>query len=231
MDMILANKKKLGKGIFMDKQYSEETEQEQKRLRPVLSAARRLTEYQGKCRMEGTELIIKGKRYSWNNLQDLPKTLVPMMYRADRILWGTQSLSNFHPAPFILDGISYSCSEQYIQARKASFCDDQVKLSEILETPTALACKNLGKEIQNCDIESWNKDAVEECYPGILAKFQQNPGLVAFLKNTGTKTILECCYEESWGNGIPLSNPQCIDPKLYKDQGILGKWLSMCVMS
>ena len=45
------------------------------------------------------------------------------------------------------------------------------------------------------------------------------------LKNTGTKTILECCYDEVWGNGIPLLNPDCINPKKFTKQGILGSML------
>ena len=78
------------------------------------------------------------------------------------------------------------------------------------------------------NISNWNKAAKDLCYPGILAKFQQNSGLAAFLKNTGDKTILECCYDETWGNGVPLSNPLCIvciDPKNYKKQGILEEIL------
>ena len=60
-DLILRNKKMLPKGIFVDKCYSTETEWERKRLRPILSAARRLGEYRGKCKLEGTEFIIHGK--------------------------------------------------------------------------------------------------------------------------------------------------------------------------
>ena len=81
------------------------------------------------------------------------------------------------------------------------------------------------KEITNCNTLNWNKAAKELCYPGILAKFQQNPGLAAFLKNTGKKTIVECCYDETWENGLPLSNPMCVNPESYKKQGILGEIL------
>ena len=73
--------------------------------------------------------------------------------------------------------------------------------------------------------EKWNQVAAEKCFPGILSKFQQNVGIASFLKNTGTKTILECCYDEVWSNGIPLSNPDCINPKKFKNQGILGSML------
>ena len=84
------------------------------------------------------------------------------------------------------------------------------------------AAKILGKEITGCDIAKWNSDAESICYPGILSKFQQNPGLANFLKNTGDRTILECCYDKVWGNGIPLSDPNCINPSKYTNQGIMG---------
>ena len=94
-----------------------------------------------------------------------------------------------------------------------------------MQATSALKCKTLGKEIQNCDNEKWNQVASEQCFPGILSKFQQNACIASFLKNTGTKTILECCYDEVWGNSIPLSNPDCINPKKFKNQGILGSML------
>ena len=75
VDMVLANKKKLSKGVFVDQQYSNETEAERRRLRPVLRAARRIDEYRGMCKMEGTMIVIKGKKYSWSNLHELPENL------------------------------------------------------------------------------------------------------------------------------------------------------------
>ena len=45
--MVLDMKKKLQKGIYVDQFYSVETEKQRKRLRPILSAARRLEEYRG----------------------------------------------------------------------------------------------------------------------------------------------------------------------------------------
>ena len=96
---------------------------------------------------------------------------------------------------------------------------------QIMQAATALKCKTLGKEVHNCDNDKWNRVASEKCLPGILSKFQQNAGIASFLKNTGTKTILECCYDKVWGNGIPLSNPDCINPEKFTNQGILGSML------
>ena len=202
VDLILANKKKLGEGIFVDRQYSDETESERKRLRPILTAARKIKEYRGRCKIEGTDLVIRGKRYSWNNLHDLPQNI------------STHAVSS-----------RQDCSEQFIQACKASFSGDTEVLEQIMQASTPLECKNLGKTVKDCDLKKWNQEASELCYPGLLEKFKQNPGLSAFLKNTETKTILECCYDDVWGNGIPFTNPKCIDPESYKQQGILGEML------
>ena len=94
-----------------------------------------------------------------------------------------------------------------------------------MSTTSALKCKELGRSVKNCNPHEWNEKAKELCFPGILCKFQQNGGLPAFLKNMGDKTLLECCYNTVWGNGIPLSSPDCIKINKYKHQGIQGEML------
>ena len=60
-DHVYNSKKLLGKGVNVDREYSSITEAERKGLRPILRAARRLEEYRGLCKLEGTELTNKGK--------------------------------------------------------------------------------------------------------------------------------------------------------------------------
>ena len=179
-------------------------------------------------------MVICGKKYNWNNLEELPQNLSThtVSSRQDASHYGffgeLNRLSNFYPAPFIHGGIRYSTSEQYIQARKVEFCGDMETKKQIMQAATALKCKTLGKEVQNCDNDKWNRVGSEKCLPGILSKFQQNAGIASFLKNTGTKTILECCYDEGiicYDDGIPLSNPDCINPEKFTNQGILGSML------
>ena len=134
-------------------------------------------------------------------------------------------LSNFHPAVFTYNGTHFNHTEQFIQATKAEFCNDNDTLNEIMSTTSALKCKELGHSVKNCNTQEWNKKAKELCFPGILCKFQENGGHATFLKNTGDKTLLECCYDTVWGNGIPLSSPDCIETNKYKYQGIQGEML------
>ena len=229
--MVLKNKKNFSEGIFVDRLYSTEREKERRRLRPILSAARRLEEYHGRCKMEGTDFIIRGKHYSFENLSKLPQNLSPEVVscRQDATHYGFfgefNPLSNFHPAVFTYNGTHFNHTEQFIQANKAEFCKDNEILNEIMSTTSALKCKELGHSVKNCNTQEWNKKAKELCFPGILCKFLQNGGLAAFLKNTGDKTLLECCYDTIWGNDIPLSNPDCIKTSKYKHQGIQGEML------
>ena len=230
-EMVLERKKKLRKGIYVDQFYSVETEKQRKRLRPILSAAHRYEEYRGRCKMEGTDAVIRGKHYSFNNLSELPANLSldKVSSRQDAMHYGFfgefNPLSNFHPAVFTCNGTRYQHIEQFIQARKAEFCNDEESFHMIMATSSASKCKELGRSVKNCNTNDWNKMAKELCFPGILCKFQQNPGLGAFLKSTGNKVLLECCYDTIWGNGFPLSDPDCIVTGKYQKQGIQGEML------
>ena len=153
-EMVLKNKKKLSEGIFVDRLYSTETEKECKRLRPILSAAHRLEEYHGKCKMEGTDLIIRGKWYSFENLSELPQNLSPEVVSCHQdvshygFFGEFNPLSNFHPAVFTYNGTCYSHTEQFIQATKGEFCKDTETPNEILSTTSALKCKELGCSVK-----------------------------------------------------------------------------------
>ena len=165
-DWVLSCRKNLNKGIFVDKQYSDETEYERKCLRPILSAACRVKGYHGGCKLEGTDLVIHGK----SNLEELPQNLSThtVSSRQDASYFGffgeLNPLSNFYPAPFIHEGIHYSTNEQYIQARRVDFCGDVDTKQQIMQAKIALKCKSLGKEIKNCDSDMWNQVAAEPCF-------------------------------------------------------------------
>ena len=185
VDLILSNKKKLGAGIFVDRQYSDETESERKRLRPVLTAARKIKEYRGRCKMERTDLVIRGKWYSWNNLHDLPQNISmhTVSSRQDVHHYGffgeLNPLSNFHPTPFKCNGISYTCSEQYLQARKVLFSGDVEVMEQIMQSTTPLACENLGKTVRKLwfgEMEWIGKWAV---LSWVVGKIQAKPGTIS----------------------------------------------------
>ena len=60
---------------------------------------------------------------------------------------------------------------------------------------------------------------------GISAKFLQNPNLMKTLKDTGTKTLVECAYDCLWGCGIPLHADNCLNETEWNGDNLLGKIL------
>ena len=87
--------------------------------------------------MEDEKLIIDGKTYTIDNLDQLPASLnvVNLTSKSNEECFAffgeLNPLSNFHPANFVLHGRNFTSSEQYIQYRKASYFDDFVIANKI----------------------------------------------------------------------------------------------------
>ena len=231
VDNLFKNRKKLPKGIFIDKEYSKSTEKERRLLRPVIKAARRLDKYKGVCQLEGPQLVIEGKCYHRQNIHTLPEDLNPMEVTSksnDETLafFGELNpLSNFHPCKFDLEGESFNSSEQYIQWTKAKYCGDRIAMECILNCEDASDCKEASRDIVNIDRKGWLDSAESLCFDGIQAKFVQNNHLMEKLLDTGEKTLVEASYDEAWGTGQHLGSKDCLIRSKWKSVGILGRIL------
>ena len=230
-DYVLGNKRFLPKGVFADKEYSEETENNRRILRPIYRAARNSETYAGKCKMEGDTLVIRGLSYTVKDINKLPDDLksfdVTSKCDPDKICFFGElnPLSNFHPCVFHVEGIEYHSAEQYIAYQKALHFKDTSTAEKILSTSTALGCKQAARSVSNFDSRSWTSNAKEICKPGIEAKFKQNTALMNLLINTGTKTLAEASYDNVFGTGVPLHSDNCLKENKWEGVGILGEIL------
>ena len=211
-DYVMKYKKHLRPGIFMDREYSVEIDHERKLLRPILKEAHKHQEFKGKCKLDGGDLVILGKRYNTNNLHTLPSPLSGFhaTSRSENNILGffgeLNPLSNFHSAAFYVNDQSFHSSEQYIQLMKAKYFEDDPIATSIMASTSALECKLLAKNIRGFEHDSWFGNAKELCYPGIHAKFEQNPMLRNLLLNAGDQTLIESSRDKEWGTGIPLND-------------------------
>ena len=64
VDNLFKNRKKLPRGIFIDKEYSKSTEKERRIMRPIIKAARRIDKFKGICKLEGPNFVLDGKKIS-----------------------------------------------------------------------------------------------------------------------------------------------------------------------
>ena len=74
-ETLLHSRSYLPEGIYVDKEYSEETEKARKILKPILKLAASKPHYKGKCKIDEDVLIIQGKRYTVSNLHTLPEDI------------------------------------------------------------------------------------------------------------------------------------------------------------
>lgn len=132
-------------------------------------------------------------------------------------------LSQWYPAPFKIDGISYPTAEHYMMAEKARLFGDQNILERILEASHPSQAKKLGRQIANFDYEVWNTRRFEVVVAGNVAKFGQNAQLKEFLLNTGQRVLVEASpVDRIWGIGMAQDDPQIENPDSWQGLNLLG---------
>ena len=176
--------------------------------------------------------MINGKHYGTDNLHQLPDELdvfdITTKSNVDCIgfFGALNPLSNFYESRFVVDGVEYISSEQYIQSQKATMFNDVSNYNKIMGATNSLDCKNAARTIKNFDRDHWEKTAETLCKAGIKAKFSQNQYLLEVLTEiTSNKTLVECANDHLWANGVPLYNDSCLDRQRLISQGLLGKLL------
>ena len=228
VNILLTNKKNLPDGIYVDKEYSLETSKNRRILRPYFNAAKKSSEYFRKCRMEGDVLILKGIKYTVNNLNELPEELNGFHASSRNnddifaFFGEANPFSNFHTSKFTVNGVEYTNSEQFIQSEKAKYFKDEATARRILQASSGLECKKLSREIKNYRHEEWKNIAAVLSEPGISAKFDQNPTLKSLLVSTGDKLVVEASRDPVWGTGIPLNNREVLTRSKWVGNGILS---------
>lgn len=145
--------------------------------------------------------------------------------------------SQWHPSEFGgLIGerwLDFHCAEQYMMARKAHLFGDYFTLDDIMaveqkkdwrEAPKA--CKNLGRQVRNFDLDIWNAHARSIVYQGNIYKFSDNDKLAKRLTDTGDKILVEGAhYDPVWGVGLAWNDPAILDEANWKGTNWLGKAL------
>ena len=142
--------------------------------------------------------------------------------------WRTESpFSQWHPSPFVVDGISFNCAEQFMMYKKAKlFCDDET--AEMILTATKPSIqKELGRAIKGYEDAEWLQNRERIVYEGNFHKFTQNENLRKALMNTGETTLVEASPVDTiWGIGLAADNPDASFPEKWKGLNLLGKILT-----
>lgn len=131
--------------------------------------------------------------------------------------------SQWYPCQFVVDGITYSCAEQYMMRGKAVLFGDDEVAAEILAAAHPRQHKALGRKVKSFDDAVWKRERVRIVKDGNRAKFTQDETLLETLLATKGTTLVEASpYDKIWGIGLAATDPRAKDPAQWKGKNLLG---------
>jgi ribA/ribD-fused uncharacterized protein len=135
--------------------------------------------------------------------------------------------SQWHPATFTVDGVTFTCAEQFMMHGKATLFGDAEVAAQILAAADPRQHKALGRKVRPFDEHVWRAHREDIVYRGSLAKFAQNPALrAALLATAGTELVEASPTDRIWGIGMSSSNPAATDRTKWRGQNLLGQILT-----
>jgi ribA/ribD-fused uncharacterized protein len=136
---------------------------------------------------------------------------------------GKGCLSQWWPAPFVVDGLSFATSEHYMMWRKAILFDDLAVAGQILTTSHPQQAKALGRQIAGFEQQTWDDQRYGVVVAGSVAKFGQHADLRAYLLGTGERVLVEASpVDRIWGIGLAADDPRAADPAQWRGDNLLG---------
>ena len=231
-DIVWGQRKKLAKtGFRISEDFPIEIVEERKVLYPIWKAAINCPTVKT-AYLKVNKLQINGKLYSTKNLKDLPPQLQPTNFSTKRengvVLFSSKNsvLSNFYSEqPITIEDKTYYSTEQYYQATKAKFFNDELSYNKIMAESDPLKIYSIGKRISNCDEAVWDAKADTVLYDANIAKFKQISAAQEFLLGTDDDLIGEATTHPTFGIGRHISDPMALIETEWTGKNRFGKVL------
>jgi ribA/ribD-fused uncharacterized protein len=136
---------------------------------------------------------------------------------------GAGCLSQWWPAPFVVDGVRYASAEHYMMAGKARVFGDEEMLARILAAPSPGEAKALGRQVRGFDEQVWLEYGFDIVLAGTMAKFGAHDDLRAYLLGTRDRVLVEASpVDRVWGIGLAADDPRAADPAQWQGRNLLG---------
>jgi ribA/ribD-fused uncharacterized protein len=136
---------------------------------------------------------------------------------------GKGCLSQWWPAPFTLDGLSYPSAEHFMMTAKALLFGGTSAADRIRAAPHPRAAKALGREVRGFDERHWAERRFDLVVRGNLAKFSQHTDLGNYLLGTGGRVLVEASpVDRAWGIGLAADDERATSPEHWPGLNLLG---------
>ena len=136
---------------------------------------------------------------------------------------GPGCLSQWWPATFTVDRVTYPTAEHWMMAGKARLFGDDQALAAVLAAVDPKAAKAAGRSVRGFDEQAWAAARFGLVVAGNLAKFRGNPDLGAFLAATRPRVLVEASpRDRTWGIGMTAGHQDAARPSRWHGTNLLG---------
>ncbi|MEU3018434.1 MULTISPECIES: NADAR family protein [unclassified Nocardiopsis] len=132
-------------------------------------------------------------------------------------------LSQWWPADFSVDGVSFPTAEHFMMAGKARLFGDAEAHDRIVAAGHPRDAKTIGRQVRGFDQRVWERERFEIVVRGSVAKFGQNEDLLAFLLGTAQRVLVEASPRDRiWGIGLGRDHEHAERPRHWRGRNLLG---------
>ena len=222
--MILRSRARYPRGVYINEDFSAETNRKINVLRPVFKEAKRID---STTSMHKDKVYFKNKEYSVKNIKSINLDTSKLSEKHTKDVFAFAGrfspLSNHYPQPIEVDSLTYASSEHYYQHQKCLSSGDQKAAAAVLLAAEPEDAMAAGSAVNQTP--EWTKDeGLKIMEKAIRAKFNCEH-MKAKLKLTGTRHLVEATRNKLWGIGQPFTSPNVLQPETYSGQNLLGKLL------
>lgn len=219
-----------GTSVVVKEDYPESIQAARRSLLPVY---RHLKFTGEKAKIIQDSILVDGKLHS---VHDLPEELSPRKISEREVTSGERKyllfagkgspFSNWYSASFMINGKSFSSSEQYYAYQKSIFANDEERAQKILNTSDPTRIKKISNQLKINKQEWFTSRGVDAMREALHAKFSQNPDLKEELLSTRGITLVECTRDKTWGCGLNFHSKEADDPNNWDGGNQLGELLA-----
>jgi ribA/ribD-fused uncharacterized protein len=136
---------------------------------------------------------------------------------------GAGCLSQWWPAFFTVEGVTYRSAEHFMMWHKAMLFGDQETARKVVAAGHPRQAKLLGRQVRDFDESTWADRRYDIVVAASTAKFGQNPDLRAFLLSTDERVLVEASpTDRVWGIGLAAADVRTADPRQWIGLNLLG---------
>jgi ribA/ribD-fused uncharacterized protein len=136
---------------------------------------------------------------------------------------GKGCLSQWYPAPFMVDGVRYATAEHYMMAGKARLFGDEAAERRVLAAGDPAEAKKAGRGVRGFDEDTWAAHRYDLVVAANTAKFDGHAAMRDYLLGTGERVLVEASpYDTVWGIGLSAEQPEARRPSQWRGLNLLG---------